>query len=185
MFDNKLFNEFIKSEISENDKIVSQYSGNFGQAVVKDYAFKLSKLSAEYNVTQRRIFYVFVELAQNVGFYSDNYEEIDGKKVGIGSFIIYENEQYYGFILGNVINSEALNVLERKCRIINSLDRDSLREFKRHQRNLIPGTNGGAHIGLIMVALTTREKLDYKILKINDNFSFFSINVKLEKEKVD
>ena len=58
----------------------------------------------------------------------------------------------------------------------------SLREFKIYQRNLIPGTNGGAHIGLIMVSLTTRKKIDLDtyLIKMKDNF--FSINVKMSKK---
>ncbi len=72
-------------------------------------------------------------------------------------------------------------MLEKKCKIINSLDRKSLREFKIYQRNLIQGTNGGAHIGLIMVALTTRKKIELYTYSIENNNNFFSINVKVNK----
>ncbi|MBN2893974.1 MAG: SiaB family protein kinase [Bacteroidales bacterium] len=184
MFDTEQFNEFLKEQILDEEKIIYEYDGFFDQDHVKDFAFKLSKLTKDFDVTQRRLFYVFVELAQNVGFYSDQKATNGIKEVGKGHLIIYEKENHIGFIIGNVINTGALNVLHRKCRIINSMDRDSLREFKRHQRNLIPGTNGGAHIGLIMVALTTREKLNFRIREINDDFSFFTLNVKLLKEKI-
>lgn len=179
----KEIKEFIKSNRPKDETILHEYSGIFDQSLVKRYALILSKLCNEYVVTQRRIFYVFVELAQNVGYYSDYKEEIKNKKIGVGNMLIFESEKEIGFSIGNIINNSALDVLRRKCKIINSMNRDSLREFKRHQRNLIPGTNGGAHIGLIMVALTTRKKLDFKILEIDENVSFLAIDVKIEKIK--
>lgn len=183
MTGSKEIKEFIKNNRSEDETILQEYSGIFNQSLVKKYALTLSKLCNEYIVTQRRIFYIFVELAQNVGYYSDYKEKVGNKEIGAGEMLIYETEKEIGFSIGNIINNSALNVLRRKCKIINSMDRESLREFKRHQRNLIPGTNGGAHIGLIMVALTTRKKLDFKILEIDENMSFLAIDVKIEKIK--
>lgn len=176
------FNDFIKNQIQKDQSIIYNYSGIFDQEIVKKYAFNLTKISKDYIVTQRRLFYVFVELGQNVGYYSDEKEKVEDKEVGKGQIIVYESEKSIGFIIGNKINNKALNVLTKKCTIINSLDRDALREFKRYQRNLIPGTNGGAHIGLIMVALTTRKKLDVNVLEFDDEYSFFSINVNVDKE---
>ncbi len=177
------FTTFLQKQTNDNDKIIYEYSGIFNQETVKEYAFKLNKLSKDYIITQRRLFYVFVELGQNIGFYSTEREKFENRTVGVGNLLIYENENQIGFITGNVIDNSALRVLSQKCKIINSLDREALREFKRYQRNLIPGTNGGAHIGLIMVALTTRKKLDINILEIDKEKTFFSLNVKIEKEK--
>jgi len=174
------YSNFLEEQIKKDQKIIENYSGIFDQEIVKKYVFQLSKLSKGFIITQRRLFYVFVELGQNVGYYSDEKDETLGK--GKGNLIIYESDNQIGFIIGNVINNEAKNVLLKKCKIINSLDRDSLREFKRFQRNLIPGTNGGAHIGLIMVALTTRKNIDVNVLEIDDKYSFFSINVSVEKK---
>jgi len=176
-------NEKLEQIVRENrSQIITQYQGIFDQNVVRDNASLLNKTLKKYVITQRRMFYVFVELGQNIGYYSDERAEKNEKNTGVGSLIIYENNENVGFILCNKINNKALSVLERKCRIINTMDREELREYKRHQRNLIPGTNGGAHIGLIMVALTTRKKLDVKTIPIDDDFSYFVINVKMKKE---
>ncbi len=174
----------VLEEIAQENgsQIKRKYDGIFEQNVIKDLAFYLNKMLKDVEITQRRMFYVFVELAQNIGFYSDERIEKDGKSIGIGVVVIYDNEDEAGFVLCNKVNNKAVSVLSRKCRIINTMDRDELREFKRHQRNLIPGTNGGAHIGLIMVALTTRKKLDTRIIPIDDKYSFFVINVKMNKE---
>lgn len=178
-----VYNDFLKSQLSNSEKLIYEYNGVFDQEIVKKYAFELNKLSKNYVITQRRLFYVFVELGQNVGYYSDTRIEKKNNKIGCGNLVIYENNKHIGFVIGNEINNAALKVLLQKCKIINSLNREELREFKRYQRNLIPGTNGGAHIGLIMVALTTRKKLEIKVFNKKEKKSFFTINVKVDKEK--
>lgn len=178
------FADQLESKLRHGDKLLHQYGGPFNQDIVKKYAHLLSTIAQENKVAQRRLFYVFVELAQNVGYYSDfRTEENEDNSVGIGNTILYENDESFGFMIGNYINENALKVLERKCEIINNLDRESLREFKIYQRNLIPGTNGGAHIGLIMVALTTRKKIELDTYTTNENKNFFSINVRISKQE--
>ncbi len=177
------FTKILEKKLEAEDIILYEYNGPFTQKIVKEYAFHINKLTASNKIAQRRLFYVFVELAQNVGFYSDHRTLVGNKEYGIGSLIIYENKKSYGFIIGNYIVENALKVLEQKCEIINNLDRESLREFKIYQRNLIPGTNGGAHIGLIMTALTTRKKIEMDTYSIKNNDNFFSINVKISKEE--
>jgi hypothetical protein len=176
------FLEILKKKLNENDKIIAEYEGIFNQEIVKKYASIINKTAKNYPKLQRQLFYVFVELAQNVGFYSDIRQNNYNKNTGIGSLLIYENINEIGFLIGNPINTKAYEVLERKCKIINSMDRESLRELKRYQRNLIPGTNGGAHIGLIMVALTTKNKLEIDKTKINNNLNFFYLKVKISKD---
>ena len=173
--------EFIKSTLQDDFKIEFSYDGSFNRVVFSTFRKKLLLLTKDDPYVQRKIFYIFVELAQNVAYYSSDREFYQGKDVGKGAIVIGESPDCFYFTLGNVIKKQAIDVLEKKCKIINSLNRDSLREFKRQQRNLIPGTNGGAHIGLIMVSLTTRKKLDINIIQLDETFSYFSINVKINK----
>lgn len=175
--------EFIKKQIKDEEKILYEYTGTFEQMYIKETALQVNSYMKDYPQTQKKIFYVFVELAQNVGFYSEEKIEKDGKRIGIGSLIVYENENNYGFIIGNKINTGAFKVLERKCKIINALDRDALRELKRFQRNLIPGTHSNAHVGLIMVALTTRRQINIKSYVVDEDNSFFTLKIEAEKEK--
>lgn len=176
--------EFIKKQLNAKEKNLYEYTGTFEQSYIKQTALHINSLMKDFPQTQKKIFYVFVELAQNVGFYSEEKQEKEGKKIGKGSLVVYENEQNYGFIIGNLINTGALKVLERKCKIINALDRDSLRELKRFQRNLIPGSHSNAHVGLIMVALTTRRQIDIKSFEVDEKNSFFTLKIEAEKEKI-
>ena len=72
-----------------------------------------------------------------------------------------------------------------KCELINSLDRESLREYRREQRRIASDVKkNSGNIGLIQVALTAESPLDIELTPINDEESFFSIAVKVEKNGI-
>ncbi len=79
---------------------------------------------------------------------------------------------------GNLVKTDDIITIIEKSEVINSLDREELREYKRQQRKLPPGKKGGAHIGLIQVALTSSNPLDIEVNPVDDKHSFFSIAVK-------
>ncbi len=173
--------EFLKSNLFDNQTSEYCYLGVFDRQVLTNFRKKILTITNKDKQAQRKTFYIFIELAQNVSFYSEDRDTKENK--GKGSLLVGEYENCFFFTIGNFIKNDAFSVLEKKCQIINSLDRDRLRELKRTQRNLIPGTNGGAHIGLIMVALTSKKNINMKVEKINDNISFFSIKVEIDKTK--
>ncbi len=166
----------------EKFDIIYTFEGIFDKDVISIFSKKITLLTKFHPKAQKRLFTVFIELAQNVGYYSDLRMKIaDEKETGVGGLIIGENSEIFFFIIGNKITEKALEVLHKKCEIINSLDREELREFKRQQRNLIPGTNGGAHIGLILVALTTKRPLNVTIFDLKNEESLFTIVVEVNK----
>ncbi len=167
----------LKQELPAGAKILYEYEGVFSKEIIKEFLTQVTNHVSQYPRIHKKLYYVLIELAQNVSKYSSWRDEDQG----VGSFILGETENDYFFLMGNVVSNQALQVLLKKCDIINSLDRESLRLFKRQQRNLIPGTNRGAHIGLIMVALTTKKPLDIRIKQVDPDYSYFILNVSIEK----
>lgn len=129
----------------------------------------------------KKIFKIFIELAQNIAFYSAEGRENMSADAGIGTLVIGEFDDHYSFIAGNVVRAEDVVEIIEKSEIINSLDRNSLREYKREQRKLPQGEKGSAHIGLIQVALTAASPLDIEVTPIDEKYSFFTISVNIEK----
>jgi len=180
--------ELLIENINEKYKtyeIVYMFEGVYDKDIISLFSKKLTTLTKFYPRAQKRLFTVFIELAQNVAYYSDLRIKVgDDKETGVGGLIIGETPDSFYFIIGNKIQDKPLDVLYKKCEIINSLDREELREFKRQQRNLITGTNGGAHIGLILVSLTTKRPLNVKVHKLEEtNEHFFTILVEVDKIK--
>lgn len=174
---------FLKQQIPQDYKIIYEYTGPFEQAYIKEQAINFNNQLKDFPQTQKKIFYTFIELAQNVGFYSEEKQQINEKQVGIGTLIVYENDKNFGFIIANKIKKDAYEVLAKKCKIINELDRESLRELKRFQRNLLPGMYSNAHVGLIMVALTIRKPLVINSIDLDSDHKFFNFDINVEKEK--
>lgn len=133
-----------------------------------------------------KIFKIFMELAQNVWLYSaESCTSLSGRRLGMGTLVIGEFGDSYTFVTGNVVRNTDIEPVIEKCEIINSLDRDSLREYRREQRRLAKdGKNkNSGNIGLIQVALTAESPLDIELTPVSDEESFFSIAVKIKKSK--
>jgi len=159
------------------------YRGPFDKHIISLFAEYIKRYTINNQLLSKKLFKIFIELAQNVSYYSAEKSFFSDTRPGAGSMIMHFIDDCYSFSIGNLIQNEELEILLKKCEIINSLDRENLRIYKRRLRNLIPGTKGGAHIGLIMVALTTEKPLEIEVTKINDEFSFFTIHIVVEKNK--
>ena len=166
--------------------ILISYKGPFDKYIIAKLGKKLKMLADDNQQISKKIFQIFIELAQNVGSYSSERSSLsESGDTGVGSLIIAQDADNYIFGTGNVIRNQDLTVLSKKCAIINSLDRMELRAYKREQRNILPGTNGNAHIGLVMVSLITRKPIDAKFTPLDENYAYFSVTVKINKNAID
>lgn len=164
-----------------DEDVLISYKGPFASnilALIGEYIKTIIKKNPKVG---KKVFAIFMELAQNIAFYSAQRSKIGTKDNGMGTLVITELPDHYAFSTGNeVFNKDIIPVID-KCEIINSLDRESLRKYKREQRLLPSDEHGNAHIGLIQVALTAANPLDIEVIPINTSKSFFSIRVKIDK----
>ena len=178
----KKFNLFEYHSMFDEDILIS-YKGPFDEHILSVVGKYLRLLLPQEEMSSKKLFSIFMELAQNISYYSKDTDHLGSIAAGIGSLVISESDNYFNFMTGNYVhNVDVIPVLE-KCEVINSLDREGLRKYKRDQRNLPPGNHGGAHIGLIQVALTSANPLDIEVTPISNDISFFSICVKIDKHK--
>ena len=168
-----------------NQNILVSYKGPIDERIMTVIGENILLVTNEGSgKTKNKIFKVFMELAQNVWLYSAESCKLEnGKSLGMGTLVVGEYGDYYTFVTGNVVhNTDIVPVIE-KCETINSLDRDSLREYRREQRRLAnEGKPNSGNIGLIQVALTAESPLDIELTPVNDDESFFSIAVKISKD---
>jgi hypothetical protein len=129
-----------------------------------------------------KIYKVFIELTQNVSYYSA--EQFDGKRSfgsGIGWFRIDENEDAFIISTGNRIFKKDVPVLIKNSEEINTLPEEDLRELKRKTRSQAGIRDIGAHIGLIQTGLITGNQIGIDIESVDDVYSFFTISAKVNK----
>ncbi len=133
-------------------------------------------------VLSSRLYKIFIELTQNVSYYSAEVKEVErGIKSGVGWFLLNEYDEYFIFTTGNLIKKEDGFKLTRNCTEINSLDEEDLRRLKRKTRGEAKIRDIGAHIGLIQTGLLSGNLLDFRISEINNKHSYFTISVRLNK----
>ncbi len=130
----------------------------------------------------KKLFKIFFELAENISNYSS--EKImlkNGKEVGAGTIILKETIKNFILVTGNPIKNEDLIPMMENSKNINPLGHDELREYKRNVRRDSLDQEYSPNIGLITVALTSGNPLDIEINPIDDNNSYFSLAVKVDK----
>ncbi len=163
--------------------IVMSYTGPFDGQVLSMFGKNIEYSISADKKLNKTIFKVFIELAQNVSYYSNEQEQTKkGESSGVGTFIIQNNDDHYNFILGNPINKIHEIILKDKCDKINSYDRDGLRTYKRELRKLPQGERGTGNIGLVQAALLSRNPLNVSFIEIEKEKSFYIIAVKINKE---
>ncbi len=158
------------------------YKGPIDDQILQAFGIYIEGLLKDSPKAGRKVFKIFIELAQNISYYSAETSILpNNKEIGTGMVLIIDSSDYYTFMTGNLVKTDDIVSIIEKSEIINSLNREELREYKREQRKLPPGQKGGAHIGLITVALTSAHPLDIEVNPVDDDHSFFSIAVKIDK----
>ena len=95
--------------------------------------------------------------------------------------MVIRNEDTYYVQTGNYIDKSIVNQLQERLEKINSLDKEGLREYYRETLdNGSVSSKGTAGLGMIDIARKSGNKLEYEFLEVDEEFSFFSLNVKID-----
>ncbi len=130
-------------------------------------------------IFRKRVINVIVELIQNI--YKHANCDSKFKETHSGIFMIERQEEKYILTSGNLIFNSKVEELVNKLDRVNSSDVNGLNalfntllmaEERADQR--------GAGLGLIDMKLKSKHQLEYLIHKVDDDFSFFTVQVKIE-----
>ncbi len=167
------------------DNIHLSYKGPFEKNILWGIGSIIENSMGETVMERKKIFSVFMEMAINVSQYSDENTILENnKKCGIGSIVVGEMSEYYYIITGNVVDKINSETIIAKCNTINSLEREGLRQLKREYQRKPRSIYGGSNIGLIQIALTTCNTLEYKTVPVNQDAVFLSIAVRINKNEI-
>ncbi|MBN2662205.1 MAG: SiaB family protein kinase [Bacteroidales bacterium] len=173
----------ILTELLADYKTIS-YSGAFDGAVLSAFAKKVEKDLSDNPKLNKKIFKIFVELAQNIALYSSDKVITDDKTNfnGFGIFIIREYAEKFQLISGNMAFREDAKIAQDKCVKINTLSREELRDYKRELRKRPAGQKGGGNIGLVQIVLTANNYVDNEIIEVDNHHSFLIFSVDIYKD---
>jgi hypothetical protein len=133
---------------------------------------------------RKKVFNVLVECLQNL------YHHVDEGPVPITrehlerkSAMVLIGKERNQFIIrtGNYIDRYKVEGLKERLNKINSMDKEDLKTY--YQQSLsssVVSSKGTAGLGMIDIARKSGNKLEYDFLKINEETSFFCLNVKID-----
>jgi hypothetical protein len=166
--------------LSEN--ILISYRGPLDKKVLNLLGTNVKGLLNDKPIIAKKIFKIFVELAQNIALYSAEQQPgFDNELQGVGIILVKDLGSDYEFIAGNYIKNIDLHRFIEKSNHINAMHKEELRKFKREQLLLPDGESGGANIGLVQAVLLSDKPLQIHAEPYNEDSSFLVIGVKISK----
>lgn len=133
---------------------------------------------------KKKVFNVLVECLQNLYHHVDEgqspatKEHLERKSALV---LIVKEDGNFLIRTGNYIENEKALELQERLNIINSMDKEGLKIYYQNSLNdSMVSTKGTAGLGMIDIARKSGNKLDFEFLKINEESSFFCLNVKID-----
>jgi hypothetical protein len=171
-------------EMMAENNVYLLWSGHItadvGKEVLSFTETKLSEDDIESNL-RKRVFSILVEILENVSRYSPGREPEE--QFGMPLAMIRLEGREYTLTTGNLIYNEKVEDLKGKLDNINMHDKVGLKELFRISlsgQTIITDSTG--NMGLIDMARKSGSKLEYEFEKINEQFSYFILTVKVEEQ---
>lgn len=169
-----------------HEKALLIYGGVFTLNLISTLGNHIKSLTGHHPKILQRIFRIFIEITQNVSYYSDKTMQVaNGLVCGTGWVAIQEFEDHYKITTGNPIKPEHAPRLEKYCSEINSLGMEELKVLKRETRSQAMIRETGAQIGLIQISIASGNKLDYQLPVLADQQHFFIISARADKNQAE
>jgi hypothetical protein len=85
-------------------------------------------------------------------------------------------------VLCQLLPADKVPGLQARIDRINAMDKDELKQYYQDVLSLEGfSEKGGGGLGFIDIARKSGQKLNYEFLKIDENFSFFSLYIKISQ----
>lgn len=124
---------------------------------------------------------IITESFQNISFHGQKNESATGNTDLI---MVLSKKFFYKIVTGNLIKSSEVEKLSEQLEKINQMDKEELRAYyKEVMSNDQFSDQGTAGLGFIDMARKTGQKLVYKFIEMDEEYSYFSFEVKIKKNQ--
>ncbi|MFT4543999.1 MAG: hypothetical protein ACI9UR_001228 [Bacteroidia bacterium] len=171
----------------ESNKVVLSFKGDVTSELMTSILQIIEQRMDERNEApklKKKVYNVLVECLQNLYHHIDEVPCETGKngKDRSAIFMISLNSKGYSITTGNYIQTDRKPSFENRLDRINSLGRDELKQLYKDVLNSEGRSEkGGGGLGMIDIARKTGKKLNYYFDPLNDEYSFFSLNINVEE----
>lgn len=132
--------------------------------------------SSNKSIAMKKLYKATVEVLQNI---SKHAYTVNDMREGI--FLLSLINGHYDICTGNFIHNRAIEKLSHHLNKINQLTTDELEEWysEKLMNELDEENNENYGLGLIDLAMVLSDKIQHRFIKIDDEKSFFTIEVRL------
>jgi len=181
--------EYYKKMCERN--IVLDFQGAISQDMLVGMAELIkTKFSRELGKvdTVKKIFSIFIEMAQNIALYSAERVLLDSSDsdVGAGIIVVTEKNRNFTITSGNLVSKDKVHYVIELCQRVNLMSNQELKQFYKHRIKTFRGEGKkGAGVGLIDIARKSGLPIDYTITPVNDRNFFLVLSVKIQEVQND
>lgn len=171
----------------ESNKVVLSFKGDVTSELMASILQIIEQRMDDRNEAPRlrkKVYNVLVECLQNLYHHIDEIPSEQAKNGADRSaiFMISLNQDGYSITTGNYILSERKESFKASLERINSLSKDELKELYKEVLNSDGRSmKGGGGLGMIDIARKTGKKLRYEFAPLNEEYSFFSLNINVDE----
>lgn len=170
---------YAKYEESKGEVLLS-YFGGLDQSLTYILSNKVEHILEEHERSRgiiKRIFSILIESLQNIrlhAFKSVVKEELAG-------IIVAKFKGYYEVNVMNLADENARFILESRIDEINDLSPEQLkRRYMETMTNGVISDKGGAGLGIITIALKSKDRIKYKFHKISSGLFVVHMRYRIE-----
>lgn len=180
------FNVFEFYQFMQAQNVMLSFKGDISQDILISVGDLLKEKLSNEDAQQRvakKVFFIFIELAQNIYRYSSERAVLDNKQIGTGALIIRECDTYYTIFAGNMVGSAQARELAERCAVINQLGQEELKRLYKEQLKL-PREDGqiGGGVGLISIVRKAGNPIEVHATVIDEQHTFVVLSTRVDKE---
>ena len=128
---------------------------------------------------KKKVFNVLVECMQNLYHHTDDRKALKEQDSSV-ILMIAKKENGYCIITGNHVLNKNVEILKSRIDEINEMSREEMKAYyKSILNNGTYSEKGGGGLGIIDIARRSGQKLEYGFVKVDNENSFFSLNVSI------
>ncbi|TCP15170.1 hypothetical protein EV683_10287 [Crenobacter luteus] len=163
-------------DLAREENVVFYYTGYFSQAMVTAMGDALRRRldrSDAANVTRRKLFSVFMEMAQNVVHYSaDPLTEADDGEIRRGALWVGERDGHFYVVCANPVENDKVARMKEKLEPLRSMTNADIKAlYKEKLRADGEAGSKGAGLGFLTVARDACEPIEFDFVDEPDEGS--------------
>lgn len=170
----------------EDDDVILSFKGVFTSELLTSILSILESKMLHLEIPpkkKRRVFNILVECFQNLYHHIElNGGEEDATNEQKTALVMVRHDgEIFMVRTGNFIDKRLIPELQERLDKVNELDQDGLRDLYRETlSNDERSAKGTAGLGFIDIARKSKKKLEYAFVNVNDEISFFCLNVVID-----